>query len=163
MAGSTQPVPFALSGFVEGCEGQTQPCWYGVIPGQTTVSEFTRISRELDLYTITEGVLCGIRYDANNLEVIINIHLLFCEPQQTGELMGLFSESPSLSSLCNSRFALSQEGLFWNVENLNAHSTFTRLVVGAVYAPDPPLRWDGFATRWRYLQQYPEMSFCGEG
>src|SRR5262249_45342172 len=34
--GNTQPIHPALRGFVEGCEGILQPCWYGIIPGVTT-------------------------------------------------------------------------------------------------------------------------------
>jgi len=31
--GGTQPPNPALRGFVEGCEGKAQPCWYGIVPG----------------------------------------------------------------------------------------------------------------------------------
>lgn len=34
--GETQPPHPALRGFVEGCEGKPQPCWYGIVPFQTT-------------------------------------------------------------------------------------------------------------------------------
>jgi len=37
--GSLQPPSTALAGFVEGCEGKPQPCWYGIVPGVTTVDE----------------------------------------------------------------------------------------------------------------------------
>lgn len=33
--GSIQPVNPALRGFTEGCEGNLQPCWYGIVPGET--------------------------------------------------------------------------------------------------------------------------------
>jgi hypothetical protein len=33
--GTTQPPNPVLRGFTEGCEGQTQPCWYGIVPGVT--------------------------------------------------------------------------------------------------------------------------------
>jgi hypothetical protein len=36
LLGGTQPIHPALRGFVEGCADTLSPCWYGVIPGQTT-------------------------------------------------------------------------------------------------------------------------------
>ena len=37
--GKTQPANTALQGFTEGCAGTPQPCWYGIVPGVTTVAE----------------------------------------------------------------------------------------------------------------------------
>lgn len=37
--GETQPPHPALRGFVEGCEGIPQPCWYGIVPGETLIRE----------------------------------------------------------------------------------------------------------------------------
>jgi hypothetical protein len=39
--GATQPaaLPASLRGFVEGCEGISPPCWWGIIPGKTTLTE----------------------------------------------------------------------------------------------------------------------------
>src|SRR5689334_13487986 len=37
--GSTQPTPSAFRGFVEGCEGIPQPCWYGILPGTTELND----------------------------------------------------------------------------------------------------------------------------
>jgi hypothetical protein len=37
--GSTLPPNPALLDFVEGCEGKTYPCWYGIIPGSTTLTQ----------------------------------------------------------------------------------------------------------------------------
>jgi hypothetical protein len=34
-----QPIHPALRGFVEGCEGIPQPCWYGIVPGVTPLGE----------------------------------------------------------------------------------------------------------------------------
>jgi hypothetical protein len=37
--GGTQPPHPALRGFIEGCEGVPQPCWYGIIPMETTFAD----------------------------------------------------------------------------------------------------------------------------
>lgn len=41
--GTFRPSHPALVGFVEGCEGQPQPCWYGIVPGETTRQEANRL------------------------------------------------------------------------------------------------------------------------
>jgi hypothetical protein len=37
--GAIQPPNSTLRGFTQDCDGQPQPCWYGIVPGVTTVSE----------------------------------------------------------------------------------------------------------------------------
>jgi hypothetical protein len=37
--GTTQPTHPALRGFTEGCEGKPQPCWYGIVPGMTSMAD----------------------------------------------------------------------------------------------------------------------------
>jgi hypothetical protein len=41
--GGTQPPHPALRGFVEGCEGVPQPCWYGIVPGETSLRDTINI------------------------------------------------------------------------------------------------------------------------
>lgn len=40
--GNNQPAHAVLRGFTEGCEGQPQPCWNGIVPGVTDI----RLARE---------------------------------------------------------------------------------------------------------------------
>jgi hypothetical protein len=47
--GSFQPPNPALSGFIEGCEDKLQPCWYGIVPGVTTLEEATQPLKEYGL------------------------------------------------------------------------------------------------------------------
>ncbi len=44
--GEIQPPNPALAGFNEGCEGKPQPCWYGIVPGVTTMREAKQISTQ---------------------------------------------------------------------------------------------------------------------
>jgi hypothetical protein len=37
----------ALRGFVEGCEGKSLPCWYGIVPGITTIDEALSVMEEM--------------------------------------------------------------------------------------------------------------------
>jgi hypothetical protein len=50
---STQPMHPALRGFVEGCEGIPQPCWYGIVPGVTTINEASIILENLNFNYLT--------------------------------------------------------------------------------------------------------------
>lgn len=45
--GETQPPHPALRGFVEGCEGIPQPCWYGIVPGETWLDDTIQVLIEL--------------------------------------------------------------------------------------------------------------------
>jgi hypothetical protein len=44
--GGTQPPHPALRGFIEGCEGVPQPCWYGIVPGVTTYQQADTLLRQ---------------------------------------------------------------------------------------------------------------------
>src|SRR5262245_35743303 len=39
VVGMQHPTHRALDGFTVGCAGRPQPCWYGIVPGLTTVEE----------------------------------------------------------------------------------------------------------------------------
>lgn len=41
--GAGQPMNITLAGFTEGCEGKSQPCWHGIVPGVTTDREIKNI------------------------------------------------------------------------------------------------------------------------
>jgi hypothetical protein len=52
--GSTQPPNPVLEGFAVGCEGKPQPCWYGIVPGVTTVIEIDTILKDLGFSFVEE-------------------------------------------------------------------------------------------------------------
>src|SRR5689334_13677459 len=63
--GGTQPIHPALRGFIEGCEDIPQPCWYGIVPGVTTLEDAKRsiISRNwVYSHTETQGVMFPYEY-----------------------------------------------------------------------------------------------------
>jgi hypothetical protein len=47
--GALQPPNPALRGFVEGCEHKPQPCWYGIVPGITTVQQAIPILNHIQM------------------------------------------------------------------------------------------------------------------
>lgn len=55
--GSTQPLNPALAGFIEGCEDKPQPCWYGIVPGVTTVKMAKQMVRDRGFLQTDVGIL----------------------------------------------------------------------------------------------------------
>lgn len=76
--GTTQPPNPALRGFVEGCEDKPQPCWYGIVPGVTTVEEgqslFNQYGIETQLTEIHRGLTA-----LNELAIVDSSTLFGCE------------------------------------------------------------------------------------
>ncbi|MEZ4670301.1 MAG: hypothetical protein R3E39_20535 [Anaerolineae bacterium] len=53
--GSTQPPNPALEGFTVGCEGKPQPCWYGIVPGETTVNDGVNMLESNSYVLVEQG------------------------------------------------------------------------------------------------------------
>lgn len=47
--GFTQPYNSAMRGFTEGCQGQPQPCWYGLVPDKTSFDDAVHRIRDYGL------------------------------------------------------------------------------------------------------------------
>jgi hypothetical protein len=114
--GSTQPIHPALRGFVEGCEGIPQPCWYGIVPGvtrigdadralrnagyslTTTSQEYTRI--KLNFYEQDSSYACG-RVRVDYFGAVSRIALI-CDDVMLGDLIVTFGEPDGVSIASNS-------------------------------------------------------------
>lgn len=102
--GSTQPANPALEGFTVGCEGKPQPCWYGIVPGVTTVEEASSLLQTsgylrayMPQYIQGEGLNCGRiwinrefdhewRWPRDNR--VWGIHISQCDNILLGSLIG---------------------------------------------------------------------------
>ena len=74
--GAAQPPNPALRGFVEGCEDQPQPCWYGIVPGVTD-EESARSSVKKAGYSISANEFssnyiqsCQVKPCCKHIEVL---------------------------------------------------------------------------------------------
>jgi hypothetical protein len=102
--GSTQPPNPALRGFISGCEGKPQPCWYSIVPGVTTIDKslkrieskgykFTNISND-NLYfwdpswrNIQFGACSNIITSfERESRIVSNITLIACNGITLGDL-----------------------------------------------------------------------------
>jgi hypothetical protein len=85
--GSIQPLDPILRGFTEDCEEQPQPCWYGIMPGQTNVviAQNQLESKGYKLYHAESRILYfSNRIDGiSKAETCSNIRLSFERNSQT--------------------------------------------------------------------------------
>jgi hypothetical protein len=96
--GSTQPIHPALRGFVEGCEGIPQPCWYGIVPGSSKRFEVEQLlaqagysqSTSSGTYQPSDSKGCTARlgYDVETTRDLQVIELFNCG-FRLGDLMGV--------------------------------------------------------------------------
>ncbi|MEO8612103.1 MAG: hypothetical protein ABI690_29670 [Chloroflexota bacterium] len=105
--GTTQPPNPALRGFTEGCEDKPQPCWYGIMPGITTVREADHILKDMG-YTSQDSQLyfneaetlqeCTIRNEIHDT-VIRRITLnMRCLNLQLGTVMSWFGKPDGIGA-----------------------------------------------------------------
>ncbi|HEX2905511.1 MAG TPA: hypothetical protein VHO69_01525 [Phototrophicaceae bacterium] len=105
--GTLQPPNPMLAGFTIGCEGQPGACWYGIVPGETTVREARAVlsyqnyrfmeatgwpGRAFMRYQSANGISnCeeGL-FDAVNNDYIDNFNLSECAELTAGDLISLF-------------------------------------------------------------------------
>jgi hypothetical protein len=180
--GSTQPIHPALRGFAEGCEGIPQPCWYGIVPGMTTleaVSILENLGYQLDTTYPGDARLDLTRYAIQSPCPIIfflyysqdfvrTLHVSWdqrCDIR-TGDLILMWG-MPSgvkgnprwaLFTLQNHEIMLETTGLSMMSDLLNLNFSAGGNLSGCVY----PV-WRGFAAGWYYRQLMPDYytSPCG--
>lgn len=113
--GSTYPSNTALQGFTEGCQDKPQPCWYGVVPGETTMQEAEQILTQLG-YTLKtvedpspldywqtdhpQHLACQVdltvwpmsKVPGEIIKVVQNLNLWDCKNIQLGDLLLMFKK-----------------------------------------------------------------------
>ena len=78
--GVVQPPNSTLRGFTQDCDNQPQPCWYGIVPGVTTVPEVKErlASSGYFVDTISDIQLSAsksIQGDCQNVSIIFDAHV----------------------------------------------------------------------------------------
>ncbi len=178
--GSTQPIHPALRGFVEGCEGIPQPCWYGIVPGVTSRTSALETLRQVGYHVQdytgsisdgSDGVLIGeapslvpsmVTYN-NFVVYAINLSLNQWEVR-IGDVSapgGIFFQS--------GRVLLQRREENMQYESINDHllTNYTQINILSLYISRWNTRethmWQGFAPRWRYCQLSPATDTCQMG
>jgi hypothetical protein len=66
-----------LIGFHSGCDDQPQPCWFGIIPGVTTVAETERILRAAGYEPTYRPNFASITYGRVEAVIPCSVHLIY--------------------------------------------------------------------------------------
>jgi hypothetical protein len=182
--GALQPPNPALRGFVEGCEGQPQPCWYGIVPGVTTLEE-ANILNDLDC-TPGQGSMNArfgtyLRYSCNAQPPIYQIDIAYPFDMSgptitsitvwtTDLYVGDFIKGAGLPqkididlfSYGGMHLLFGKDISIYVNEQMGAIKLRTKLInytlgrVNTNYLSD----WKGFVPYWRYCQLEMESHEC---
>lgn len=174
--GETQPAHPALRGFVEGCEGIPQPCWYGINirPGTLVSPEVVKANLAQEGYVIVyEGVTVGDRqlpyqeYRALDIVSTCDFTLMY-EPEsnkiaqaqvnclgrdrgvRTGDLLQIWGMPDSLNPDPNPTFFYESESAAVLIETATSLLAPLRLIV--LPAHDGDYKWYGLVPAWRIRQ-----------
>lgn len=94
--GATVPLNTSLREFADGCESRTQPCWYGIIPGITSIEEAAQLlMKQGDVITmLTSAQLTMSKPDGScpkslirSGETVRQINVTFCQPVLLGDFV----------------------------------------------------------------------------
>ncbi|MFN8372088.1 MAG: hypothetical protein U0694_04340 [Anaerolineae bacterium] len=177
--GSTQPIHPALRGFVEGCEGMPQPCWYGIVPGVTRGTDAIANLTQRGFVKTSEYEEMFSRCSVYNGSV----HVTLCVTN-----INEFVESDLVYRLSFGDFGarlediLSAIGSPWRVflsPNGSASLIYSFRMEVNLYAPSlalqnrissiqlhmedyggPEFTWRGILPFWRYCQFEPQNELC---
>jgi hypothetical protein len=187
--GGMQSSHSGLDGFVEGCEGLPQPCWYGIVPHVTTLNDaemilehanytFDQSGALRDSYDyvdfrrpIQEGQCSAITliYGYNLQDVLVEgMVLQLCQDLYIGDILEIVDEpinrifiSPTGVGFIEVNDSQILISFQWS-GNVNPYSEVRHIDLepAYVYGVPPLAAWSGYAPLWRYCQLQPNYLFC---
>jgi hypothetical protein len=111
--GNMQPPNPIMNGFAAGCENQPPPCWYGIVPGTTSVESGNKIVSTLHL-----SCEIALIYDGYT-QVILSLTLRKCQNLHFGDLIVTFDNGWPVGTTGDMIFMDSQDPYFWTLSGLN--------------------------------------------
>lgn len=171
-----------MRGFIEGCEDKPQPCWYGIIPGETTLEDARNILEKLG-YTLEDNLpLNGLEFPIPPDELCKTDMYYFPYGDKAGKISALlFYKCPNISYFDmlavlgrpDAVVQVSPGVSLWyfqgNLEIRDWNLTKGTDTVGlfSLFDHNPSVDtvhwealWYGFVPRWRYCQFEPEFAYC---
>lgn len=113
--GTMQPPNPALAGFSEGCEGKPQPCWYGIVPGVTTLEEANIFLTEQGYHSVRDyrsdkdtwnkvyirlaNNNCELDLSYSETETATTVNLTSCQNLHLGDVMNTLGNPYDISVL----------------------------------------------------------------
>ncbi len=174
--GAAQPPNPALDGFVEGCDGKAQPCWYGIVPGQTTDAEiyhllafagepeFSRsiFSRDFTLiFTLPPPwPYCRATFEFVDA-VVVRGEIIVCrQPDiRVGDLTILLEHEEKKVSLPPHELVYGTVGI--NVDGWpTPYSRISYIDLRPLDARFQPFPWRGFVSQNRYCRLISDYPLC---
>jgi hypothetical protein len=183
--GSIQPIHPTLRGFVEGCEGIPQPCWYGIAPGVTELNDavlilqardfqpYGTLPNNYDYIQASEESTCIARIGFIQREqshLVTVIRLLQCPEITFGDVTAIFGNVKGVT-LGSARilFVLEVNNTLVELDGDSFYPRNPEPYVGVngvtiwetpVSLADPRYAWHGFVSLWRYCQLEPQVEIC---
>lgn len=176
IVGAAQPANPALDGFVEGCEGKPQPCWFGVIPGETTARQAYEImlfagepeysgsifSRDYNMVfkLPPPWPYCRARFEVVN-SIVIRGGITVCrQPDiRVGDVTILLESEQKIVSLPPREWVYGSVGI--NVDGWPMpYSRVDHIDLRPADAPLHPFPWYGFLSQSRYCHLIPDYPLC---
>jgi hypothetical protein len=168
---SLQPLHPALRGFVEGCEGISQPCWYGIVLGQTTYMEANTILNNLgfkaslplthtNTYQIAiEGCPFEARLSIEKITVDI-LGITSCGGMTAEDALAILDMYPeSIAGNCIGEIMLVQSPRSIIMNEIALDSEVDRVTL-----INPAYRYlEGFGVPWQGFRQYETLGDPGCG
>ena len=180
--GTTQRSNPALRGFTEGCKDKPQPCWYGIVPGVTTMGESAKqligqFFQPTSSFTYTppnnkEQCEASLWSPSGWDNEIVQRLTLHCDEITLEEIIRSFGEPQGIiiqgyavrtgyMSLIVFKNPAIQLEYSLSLLDKEPHSLF-------LYAPENISlqniwnmgRWRGFLATWRYCQVEPTYRIC---
>jgi hypothetical protein len=180
--GSTQSINPAARGFIEGCEGANNLCWYGVVYREANprLAQEALLSAGYSFMGQTTDFIQGREYEnynrvadegCNRLNLVYSTQterpeLLFlnledCHGIYIADLFELFGAPQFVSNLSNGgflSFANNIQAAFGG--RLRSYAPVLSIRVNDSPANAGAFPWQGFATYWYYCQLETAVDFC---
>jgi hypothetical protein len=170
--GTTQPPNPALRGFVEGCENKPQPCWFGIMPGVTTVEKAQYRLLMLgyhyaidNWYAAPEGSnMCNVHLtfdkDIPAKPYIYSLEMNECVTMVLGDLMlGLGGVKGVLIGAGGGLFLKMRDTILIQTNAFDPGWKSPFIKFGSINilnedpnSPEVYFKWHGFIPKWRYCQ-----------
>lgn len=174
MFGGQEPPHPALEGFGTGCDDQPQPCWYGIVVGQTTWEEARAILQALGYddfpsHAAPPPDLCdvGIGYVTTDEEIVTLVQLFSCPDLRLGNVAQRFGVPDSLTTLHNYNYPLLvyERATDLSVAITQTNSLYTPVFFVEMSADGPDMigdlaDWRGYMHHRRYCKGESEILYC---
>jgi hypothetical protein len=179
--GTLQPPNPALRGFIEGCEDQPQPCWYGIVPAVTSVEKAKQKLKEHGFSLVDQSsmhleyseppsdcsIILGIQTaDKVNIQTnITSISFYLCPNLYVGDMMGLYGDQEryqnGITFIDGSATGTTFDIIRLNSWIISPLEKLTVFILKSSYDFEcPRYKWHGFVLKWRYRQLEPQFAQC---